>query len=190
MEFANFDVGTFESGHPFQGQEFYGIQSFQDKTNKLTTTNTVILRTTGMRIPKGDVNDPKSIGGCITRYLGKWSPGQTRLYCKPATASQKIHWTSIGYPKAAFSANQPIGVNTIRKMMKDAAVKLGFSATGHAFRRLFVTTIVNTPGVSTEEALASSRHNSVAAQRAYMVRGKASEAAKLAGMGFNAGGGN
>ena len=47
-----------------------------------------------------------------------------------------------------------------------------------------MTSLVNAAGVSTEEALAASRHNSVAAQRPYMQRGSASEMAKFDAFGL------
>ena len=97
---------------------------------------------------------------------------------------QKAHFKKKGYPNAQFSPFEPVGKNTIALMFKDASRRIGCETTGHAFRRLFITTLVNTPGVSTEEALASSRHSSVASQRPYMVRGKDSESAKLKALGF------
>ena len=107
-------------------------------------------------------------------------------YCKVATSAQKKFFASRGYPNAAFSPNQKKGIHTVTKMLRRAATMLGLGdkATGHVFRRMFVTTIVNAPGVSAEEALATTRHNSVAAQRPYMVRGNTSEANKMAALGF------
>ena len=115
----------------------------------------------------------------ITRCLAKKGPTQTRLHCKIATVNQKARYANVGYPNAQYSPEQPIGQNTIRKIMKEACLKLGYESSGHAFRRVFLTTIVNAEGVNTEEALALSCHNSVAAQRTYMVRGHESEAAKF-----------
>ena len=56
--------------------------------------------------------------------------------------------------------------------------------TGHALRRLFITTLANDPGVSVEEAMVSSRHSSVAAQRNYIVLNGKSEDAKFAALGI------
>ena len=61
---------------------------------------------------------------------------------------------------------------------------MGFDVSGHTFRRLFITSIVNGSGVSAEEALASSRHNSVAAQRPYQQRNSESEMAKFRALGM------
>ena len=62
---------------------------------------------------------------------------------------------------------------------------LGFNVCGHAFHRLFITSLVNEPGVSVEESLAASHHNSVAAQHAYMTRGSTSEMAKFNALGLH-----
>ena len=134
-----------------------------------------------MRIPC----DTKQ-GKGIQRLLDSLGPGQMRLYCKVATPAQRRNFAAAGHKQALFSPNQPIGVNTIRKMLKSASKRLGYpeSVTGHAFRRLFITTLVNDSGVSTEEALASSRHSSVAASRAYQIRGNNSEIAKFRALGL------
>ena len=54
----------------------------------------------------------------------------------------------------------------------------------HGFRRLFVTTLANDPGVSVEESLVSARHSSVAAQRTYMMRDGVSETFKFNALGI------
>ena len=54
----------------------------------------------------------------------------------------------------------------------------------HGFRRVFVTTLANDPGVSVEESLASVRHSSVAAQRTYMTRDGVSETSKFNALGI------
>jgi len=93
------------------------------------------------------------------------------------------------YSDALLSPNKPLGVNTVTKLVKAAAAKLGFNACSHEFHHLFVMTLVNEPKVSTGEALVSARLNSVAAQSSYMACGTASEMAKfhtlgLDGLGF------
>ncbi len=55
---------------------------------------------------------------------------------------------------------------------------------GHGLRRLFVTTLVNDPSVSTEEALRTSRHSSVAAQHPYMTLDMISEASRFKALGM------
>ena len=55
---------------------------------------------------------------------------------------------------------------------------------GHGIRCLFVTTLVNDPSVSTEEALRASRHSSVAAQRPYMTLDRISKASRFKALGL------
>ena len=70
------------------------------------------------------------------------------------------------------------------KIMKSATVRLGFpQMSGHGFRRLFITTLVNDPGVNLEESMSAARHSSVSAHRAYMARDSASEVAKFRALG-------
>ena len=174
--------GVFPSNHPRSGQSFWTIQNMEDKTNKLTTTNTTLTRK--------EANQPKipvdSIPGqIISKYLEKLSPGQTRIYCKPATIAQKFKFLGQGHPNAVMSPNQPIGINTIRSMLNDACKQMGHpECTGHGFCRLFITTLANDSGVSVEESLGSARHSSVAAQRTYMQRDGVSKCAKFAALGI------
>ena len=169
------------SGHPLAGKEFFTLQEFSHKTERLTFYNPTLKESeTGMRIP---CDTPQGKG--IQRLLDSLGPGQMRLYCKVATNAQRHRFATIGHKKAVFSPNQPIGVNKVQKYLKRAASRLGFeNTTGHAFRRLFVTTLVNDSGVSTEEALVSSRHASVAASRAYQIRGNNSEMGKFRALGL------
>ena len=75
-----------------------------------------------------------------------------------------------------MSPKKPIGVNSVAKMLKDATTKIDIDVSGYGLRCLFVTTLVNDPSVSTEEALCAFRHLSVAAQRHYMTLVEISEA--------------
>ena len=133
-----------------------------------------------MRLP---VVGDKSPAAFIIRYLGHLSPGQTRLCCKPASAKQIAHFATLGWPNAKFSPDQPLGHDSISTLTKKASERLGLDVTGHAFRRLFITTLVNDGRVSVEESLAAARHSSVAAQRTYMARNGTSEANRFKALG-------
>ena len=179
LEVKHIDHGTIEPGHEFAGFKYYGYNGLTDKSHKLSTTNSYVRQSKHLRLPVLNESDPNDAAACLKRYLQKLGPGQLRLFCKPATSSQKRHYTTIGWPDAEMSSQQPLGRNTIARMHKEAAAMLGVTSTdfsGHAWRRLFVTTLVNDPSVNTEEALAAARHSSVASQRTYMRRDKVSEA--------------
>ena len=181
MGVCNIERGVItESGHEYEGCEYIAIMNIQDKTDKITYNNPIARQSKHMRLPNVG---PKSPAAFILRFLGHLSPGQTRLYCKPASSKQIAHFASMGWPNAKFSPNQPLGHNAMAKLMKSASAKLGLDVTGHAFRRLFVTTLVNDGRVSVEESLAAARHSSVAAQRTYMSRNIVSEANRFKALG-------
>ena len=70
-------------------------------------------------------------------------------------------------------------------MMKKALEMVGHpGVAGHALRRLFITTLANDPGVSIEETMRASRHQSVAAQRSYIKVDGHSEVAKFKALGL------
>ena len=92
---------------------------------------------------------------------------------------------STGHPDAVFSANQPVGENTIRRVLTDALVLVGHpGAKGHALRRLFITTLANDPRVSIQESMNAARHSSVAALRPYIRVDGESEKAKFLASGL------
>ena len=183
LQRSNITKGVFEGSHEWGGEEYWGLQNMADKTHRLSTTNTTLRMEVQPRIPV------KSIPGrIITNFMSKLSPIQDRIYCKAASPNQRKHFATLGYPDSSFSPNQPIGVNGISKMMKAALLKLGHpESTGHGFRRLFITTLANDPGVSVVEAMKSSRHSSVAAQLPYISRDATSETAKFAALGIKLG---
>ena len=82
---------VFDQGHPYAGEEYYGLENMPDKTNKLSASNPVVKNNVGMRVPVDS-----DFGRIITNYFSKLSPGQV--------------FKNMGHPKALFSPNQPLGV--------------------------------------------------------------------------------
>ena len=171
--------GNFEKNHPLEGKEFYAIKDMTRKTSKLSTRSVYVKTNKNARIPVDSY-----AGKIMETFLSHLSPFQTRVYCQPLTSKQKARLPA-GQSMVFYNHRKPIGKNTIRLMIKDACKKLGFpDATGHGFRRLFITTLANDSGVSVEESMKSSGHNSVAAQRTYMVTNGVSETNKFKALGL------
>ena len=127
-------------------------------------------------------------GEVIDYFLKVIGPAQHRVYCRPATMTQKLNYARIGHPNAVFSSNQPLGLNSINLLMKLALERIGYpGGTGHALRRVFGSTLANDPSVSTEAGLDCMRQTSVASYRMYQVVGKKTEAAKFAALGIEEG---
>lgn len=181
---SNIVEGSFEPGSDFYGYNYIGITDLTDKSHKIDPINDIARNTKNMmRLPIIDMDDLDDPGSILKRYVDKMHPTQTRLYCKAATKTQKENFALLG-ETLHMSPNQPIGVNKVAKMIKEAGEKTGLYTTGHGFRRLFITTLVNAPGVSTEEVLGSARHRSVAASRRYQNRNHTSESNKFAALGI------
>jgi hypothetical protein len=174
---------TFGVGHKLAGLPFMCLANMPDKTLMLTMNNTTLHAGESSRIPIED--KPNSVGMVLCHYKNSLGPGHHRMYCKVANLVQKKHFEALGFPNALYSPNEPLGINTIMSMITEAGQMMGFNVCGHAFRRLFITSLVNEPGVSVEESLAVSCHNSVAAQRAYMTRGSSLEMAKFNALGLH-----
>eukprot|EP00956_Cyclotella_meneghiniana_P037833 scaffold145304_cov62-Cyclotella_meneghiniana.AAC.2 len=175
--------GVFEKNHDLEGIPFMEVVHMPDKTCKLTTTNTCLRQGASARIPIF-VDQPNCPGMILRRYKAALAPGQVRMYCKIAGYGMRNEFAMAGHNGVLYSPNQPIGKHKLGEIIRDAAKMMGFDVAGHAFRRLFITSIVNAEGVSTEESLASSRHSSVAAQRPYQQRNSQSEMAKFRALGL------
>lgn len=102
---------------------------------------------------------------------------------KPAPVSTVIAAAAAAEPAPAVVS--PTAAKTFEDyLMKEICADLGFtSGSGHAFRRIFITTLANDSGVNIEETMLSARHRSVAASRNYQQRNGVSETAKLAAIG-------
>ena len=93
-------------------------------------------------------DDTKSLcfAGILERYLDKISPGQTRLFCKPATQGQMDTCTQLGWKNAQMSQKQPLRVNSIALLFKKGAKLLGVNNPdtfgGHALRAYFFEQII------------------------------------------------
>ena len=173
------DRGNFEKGHPLEGKEFFAIKNMTRKTSKLSTRAVHVKTNKNARVPVDSY-----AGKIVETILRHLSPFQNRIYCQPLTSAKKARLPP-GQKDVFYNHKKPIGRNTIRLMIKDACARLGFpDATGHGFRRLFITTLANDPGVSVEGSMKSSGHNSVAAQRTYMVTNSVSETNKFKALGL------
>jgi hypothetical protein len=125
MLVEHLEVGVFELGHQLEGSDFYGLAPKEDKSMKLTTTNTILPWSEYTRIPIGDRTHPSSPGGTIYCYLKKLAPGQKRFYCKVTTDPEKAKFRQQGFPDAVYSPLRPHGLNAITVLLGAAARKLG-----------------------------------------------------------------
>ena len=76
-------------------------------------------------------------------------------------------------------------MNKIRLMIKEANKKVGMGCAEHALRHVSIGTIVNDEHVNGKEALAFSRHSSLAANRNYAKHGSKSESARFNALGLS-----
>ena len=171
--------GSFPSTHPFSGCDWYGAEGLQDKTHKLSVHKDHVRDSENfMRTPCVN-NDPTSsdFGGCIKRYFGNLSPAQTRIYCKVIPTEM---WTvNSGGDCPIFYSSMPLGENMISDLFKERAAILGLpnhkSFSAHSLCAMFVTKLANGKGVSDQERMSSSRHNSTVASVIYQERDCESE---------------
>lgn len=168
-----FEEGVYPTNHEdpeLAGTPFVDITfvNNSDKTQKLSIYNSYARATETMRLPVNH-DDPDNLGASILRYLTKLSPGQKRFYCKVASAPHKVALAQQGYPRAEFFANRPLGENTVRKMMVEAAKFLGLpdDFRGHSLRHACLSDLANDPGVSLAETMKVARHSSAAAAKNY-----------------------
>ena len=187
LSIKNIDKDTFEVGHPFYGYEYIELVNLTDKTHKLTVHNSWRRDTKGsLRLPI--LPEQKDSPGTIywKFLMDHVSPGQERLFCKPASIKQKYLYTVKGFPTAMYSAVEPLGKNSITGLFKQCAELLGIEVqafSGHALRRECISKMVNN-NVPIAEAMATARHSSVSASLAYHKRPVESEVAKFKAFGI------
>ena len=91
----------------------------------------------------------------------------------------------MGHLNIVFPAKQPIGANSICKMLKQVLVLIGQpGAKSHVLSYLFITTLANDPRVSIQESMNAACHSSVAALRPYIRVDGESEKAKFLALGL------
>ena len=194
-EHANFNIGMVTTGtypEKYEDQDLAGlpyvsISNFQDKTNKLSV-HTSYLRDTQhvLRFPVLADNSA-DFGGALVRLVGKMAPGQTRMYCFPASEAARDSFKRSGFPTASFFAERPCGYKSISKYMKDGAKKLGLECAGnfrpHSLRSAYITMLANDSSVSMREVMEAGRHSSVSASAGYMRSDGISEGNRLRAIG-------
>ena len=88
---------------------------------------------------------------------------QERVFCKAASENEKYRNKMDGYVGVEFSKTVVLGHTTIAKVFKSAAKRMGLpnweSFGAHCLRRFHATTLVNTSGVSLQQAMSSMRHS-------------------------------
>ena len=83
----------------------------------------------------------------------------------------------------SFSNQQPIGKDTITKMIREGFNILGIERwhrlNPHALRGHFVSILANDPSINDSERLAACRHRSLKTNQKYQQRGQAQECRRL-----------
>ena len=191
LELRHIRKGVFEEGHPWAGHTYYGFGGFAHKTKKLSIHNSFLDDNDEefMRIPLIP-DDPSNLAACIERMIEKFTPGQTRFYCKVMTEQQKKRYVEDGGDsKHEFQANVHLGKTKIKQLFDEGAEILGLENPEdfypHSLRAMFITELANNPFVSTRELLSSARHASLTSSIAYQTRDGESESNKFKALGIN-----
>ena len=189
LNIKNITYGIFPKGHPFSGHEYYGLDGLLDKTHKIDVHTDYVRDTKNtMRVPKMN-DDPTSddLGGCIERYIGKMARGQFRLYTKSLPQEKQIPDPSTGKIPYYYPL-QVLGRNKVRELFKEGAAILGLpdpeKFAPHSLRACFVSRLANGKGVSDQEMLDATRHNSISASANYQERDTTSESNKFEALGI------
>ena len=83
------------------------------------------------------------------------------MFCKEATEKQRKGFAANGFKNARFSPKQPLGKNSIRELLKEAAFRVGIEHwkdfRPHEMRAAFISRLANDAGVSISETMASGK---------------------------------
>ena len=182
------EFGTYGKNHlpeELRGINYVAITHMQDKTKKLSVYNSY-QRDTGhhLRFPIVE-EDPDNFAASLMRLVGKMSPGQSRIYCQPGSASYCKTLEMNGYLNACFMFNKPLGPKSVTSLFKKGASILGLPENfrPHSLRAAFITKMANDPSVSISETMLAAHHNSVAASANYQRADGYSEINRLRAIG-------
>ncbi len=168
------------------GHRYIAIDNMpRDKTSKITVNNSYARDMSNlMRFPIVE-NDPDNFGGALDRLFEKLSPGQVRMYCKPATAVFKLGLVEKGYPNAEFYPETVLGEKKIATLFQKGAEILGLPSDfkPHSLRGACITMLANDSSVSMAETMRVARHNSVSASKVYQRVDGISETNRLKALG-------
>jgi hypothetical protein len=118
------------------------------------------------------MGDNYNFGFLLQLWRRRTPPCQDFLYLQDMTEKEQMCWAAKGYPEYRFSAKCVMGVNTIARLLPDLCLNAGLEnwkeKTGHTLRSFGVTKLANDPSVNQNEVARYARHNSTAAQEAYI----------------------
>ena len=157
----------------------------RDKTAKITVNNSYARDMCNlMRFPIVE-NDPDNFGASLARLVNKMSPGQERVYCKPASASYKMSLAERGHPDAEFYPTVVLGEKSIATLFRKGASILGLAEDfkPHSLRSACITMLANDSSVSIAETMRVARHTSVSASKVYQRVDGISESNRLNALG-------
>ena len=185
LKVSQISTGRYPIDHEFSGLEWAGIDHRNRKTNKLGPNNVYFDQDAGVnRQPVWDHDLSSDCwAGSLLRYKAKIGPNQDKFYCYPASKVAMAMYSAQGFPNAVYNPNKVIGENSIAKLYKLAAKRLGFDnpleITGQMLRRNVVTELVNDPNVNLKESMSVAGHRSVSAHLAYIEKDKKSEVERV-----------
>ena len=90
----------------------------RDKTSKITVNNSYASNMSNLMCFHIIDSDPNNFGGALDRLVNKMSPGQERVYCKPASDSYRLGLAERGYPDAEFHPTVVLGEKKLLQCSK------------------------------------------------------------------------
>jgi hypothetical protein len=196
-EHAFFNVNQVKFGHyprtyeypGLAGQPYVSINNLTDKSHRITVNNNHARQTSEFLRFSINRDDPADWGASTERYMQKLAPGQTRMYCKPASQSYiNSTYRRHGNNSSIFYPNTPLGINKITALMVEGARILGIPHNNfrpHALRAVGITNLANNSSISDAERCRAARHSTVNANRVYQTVDGRSEANRLIALGVN-----
>jgi hypothetical protein len=121
--------------------------------------------------------------------MAKLAPGQTRMYCKPATEAyiNSTYWCH-GNNSSMFYPNTPLRINKIIALMAEGARILGIQNNNfhlHVLHAVGITNLANNSSISDAERYCAACHSAVNANQVYQTVIGHSKANRLIVLGVN-----
>jgi hypothetical protein len=111
-------------------------------------------------------DDPANWGASMERYMAKLTPGQTKMYCKPAVEAYiNSTYQHYGNNSSIFYPNTPLrGISKIIALMVESVIILGIPHKNfctHVLHAVGITNLANNSSISDAERCCAACHSTM-----------------------------
>ena len=124
LKFTDFRFGKYSrsDGRKLEGLRYLELLGTADKTHQLSVNHTTLNSELNARRIVDNPDDPMSLPKIFERLKALAGPGQTYVYCRPASEKRLKEFQTQGFPDARTDPDVRVGRNKISTVSKNISV--------------------------------------------------------------------